>query len=276
MNKILFTDIDSTLIPYCGTMSKKTHDAILKMLADNNKLVLSSGRSINSMMSVVKRCSLMLDGCYAICYNGAQFIDIKTGNRQFTLAIDKKYTDFIVTESRKHGFTILMYEDNGVVAETTSENIVNRYKNQGVGFRIADLTKDPNVNRLKLVISNEGENAHASLRSFRECMMAEVGDVLDLYFSSDTYLEVVLIGVNKGNALKKVCECFNIHISNSVAAGDEENDLSMIKAAGVGCAVANAAVANAIESVKAVADFVTENDCEHDGIVEIIDKYIMG
>lgn len=271
MNKILFTDIDSTLIPYCGTMSEKTHDAIVRMLADGNRLVLASGRSINSMMSVVSRCNLRLDGCYAICYNGAQFIDIKAGKRQFSLAIDKKYTDLIVTESRKHGFTILMYEDDGVVAETTSENIVNRYKNQGVGFRIADLTKDMKVNRLKLVISNEGEKAHKELNAFREHMAAQVGDVLDLYFSSDTYLEVVLKGVNKGDALKKVCEYFNTDIADSVAAGDEENDLSMIKIAGVGCAVANA-----IDRVKAAADFVTENDCEHDGIVEVIEKYLIG
>lgn len=271
MNKILFTDIDSTLIPYCGTMSEKTHDAILRMLADGNKLVLSSGRSINSMVSVVTRCDLKLDNCYAICYNGAQFIDLKTGSRRFTLAIDKKYTDLIVKEARKYGFTILMYEDDGVVAETKSENIVNRYVSQGIGFRIADLVEDTKVNRLKLVISDEGENAHERLNAFREDFAPRVDDVLDLYFSSDTYLEVVLKGVNKGGALEKVCEYFGVDIANSVAAGDEENDITMIQIAGVGCAVANAT-----DKVKAVADFVTQNDCEHDGIVEVIEKFLIG
>ncbi len=44
----------------------------------------------------------------------------------------------------------------------------------------------------------------------------------------------------------------------------------MIKTAGIGCAVANA-----LPSVKAAAAFVTQNDCEHDGIVEIIDRFVI-
>lgn len=71
--------------------------------------------------------------------------------------------------------------------------------------------------------------------------------------------------------LKKVCEYFGCDIGSSVAAGDEENDLEMIKAAGIGCAVANA-----VPSVKAAAAFVTHNDCEHDGIIEIIDRFVIG
>ncbi len=44
----------------------------------------------------------------------------------------------------------------------------------------------------------------------------------------------------------------------------------MIKTAGIDCAVANA-----MPSVKAAAAFVTQNDCEHDGIVEIIDRFVI-
>lgn len=136
---------------------------------------------------------------------------------------------------------------------------------------IADLMRDMNVNRLKMIISADGETANSELRAFREEVLAEAGEVLDLYFSSDIYLEVVLKGVNKGCALKKVCEYFGCDIGSSVAAGDEENDLEMIKAAGIGCAVANA-----VPSVKAAAAFVTHNDCEHDGIIEIIDRFVIG
>lgn len=270
MNKIFFTDIDSTLIPYCGTISSRTHDAVLRMLANGNKFVLSSGRSINSMMSVVDRCGLMLNNCYAICYNGAQFIDIMSGKRYFNFTIKKEYTDMVVSEARRSGFSILMYEDNGVVAETQSEYIINRYKKQGVGFRLADLMMDMNVNRLKMVISADGEAANRELKAFRQKVLTKAGDVLDLYFSSDTYLEVVVKGVNKGSALKMVCNYLGYDISSSVAAGDEENDLEMIQAAGVGCAVANA-----VPRVKAAATFVTQNDCEHDGIIEIIDKFVI-
>lgn len=69
---------------------------------------------------------------------------------------------------------------------------------------IADLMRDTNVNRLKMIISADGETANSELKAFREKVLAEAGEVLDLYFSPDTYLEVVLKGVNKGCALKKV------------------------------------------------------------------------
>lgn len=57
---------------------------------------------------------------------------------------------------------------------------------------------------MTMVISADGETANSEFRAFREEVLAEAGEVLDLYFSSDTYLEVVLKGVNKGCALKKV------------------------------------------------------------------------
>ena len=54
-------------------------------------------------------------------------------------------------------------------------------------------------------------------------------------------------------------------IKDTVAAGDEGNDISMIEAAGTGYAVANAR-----EEVKAAADRVTENDHNNGAIAEII------
>ena len=62
-----------------------------------------------------------------------------------------------------------------------------------------------------------------------------------------------------------------IPIANSVSAGDENNDISMIKSAGIGCAVANAR-----PEVKAAADYVTERDNNQAAIAEIIKKFMMG
>ena len=55
-----------------------------------------------------------------------------------------------------------------------------------------------------------------------------------------------------------------------LSAGDENNDISMIKSAGIGCAVANAR-----PEVKAAADYVTERDNNQAAIAEIIKKFMM-
>ena len=268
MSRILFTDIDGTLLKHDRSMSEVTKHAIDCLLEKNNVFVLASGRSINSMESVAKRLQFHRKNCYAICYNGAQVLDLYSGERRFSLSIPTLYVDYVVRKAREYGFTILMYEDEGVVAETTSEIIKNRYISQNIGFRISDLTKDPNTNRLKIVIADPGK--HDNLELFRENVSREIGNILDLYFSSMDYLEVVLKGVNKGKALNEICNFLEFSKDDSISVGDEENDIPMIIEAKVGCAVANAT-----EEVKKVADFITENDCDHDGIVEVIEKFIL-
>ena len=93
---------------------------------------------------------------------------------------------------------------------------------------------------------------------------------VDCFHSSAFFLEVVAAGINKGAALEELCRMLDIPIAQAVAAGDEANDVSMIQAAGVG-----AAMVNGVPAAKATADYVTERDNEHDGVAEIIRKFLL-
>ncbi|WP_317855081.1 HAD family hydrolase [Chakrabartyella piscis] len=83
-------------------------------------------------------------------------------------------------------------------------------------------------------------------------------------------MEVVLRGVNKGSAMKQVLEIMNIPVTDAIAIGDSENDLSMIREAGLGVAVANAP-----KYIQDEADYVTENDYKHSAVAEVIEKFIL-
>ena len=61
-----------------------------------------------------------------------------------------------------------------------------------------------------------------------------------------------------------------ITMEQCMAFGDNTNDLPMIRGAGIGVAVANA-----LPEVKAAADYVTKNDCNHDAVAEIVEQYMM-
>ena len=99
-------------------------------------------------------------------------------------------------------------------------------------------------------------------------MLDKYGDCLEAFFSNDYYLEIVPKGINKGSAVRFMEEYLpHIH-SHTFAAGDEENDISMLEAAGI-----SVAVANAKEPVKEKARIVTVNDNNHDGLLEILEKY---
>ena len=66
-----------------------------------------------------------------------------------------------------------------------------------------------------------------------------------------------------------MADFLDIPIENSFAAGDEQNDISMIKAAGTGIAMLNAT-----DMVKDNADVITESDNDHDGLAPFIEKAI--
>lgn len=91
---------------------------------------------------------------------------------------------------------------------------------------------------------------HGRLEAFRSRIQEKYGDKISAIFSNPIYLEIFDKTAGKGNAVRFVCEHFQIPLSNSVAAGDAENDISMLQAAGTAVAMANAT-----PEVKACADF---------------------
>ena len=89
-------------------------------------------------------------------------------------------------------------------------------------------------------------------------------------FSNDFLLEYLPLGISKGEALKDLCRLLDIPVADSVAAGDEANDIPMLDAAGVGVVVRNGT-----EEAKSHAGYVTGRTNNESAISEIIEKFIM-
>lgn len=75
------------------------------------------------------------------------------------------------------------------------------------------------------------------------------------------------VQAGKGNAVRFVCDYFHVPLTHTYACGDAENDISMLEAANVGVAMRNAD-----EKVKQMADMITENDNDHDGLVPLFES----
>ena len=92
---------------------------------------------------------------------------------------------------------------------------------------------------------------------------------IDCFKSQSHILEIVPNNVNKGEAIKILSNHYNIDISQVIAIGDDENDVTMIMAAGLGVAMENAKVC-----VKEVADYITLSN-EENGVGKVINEFIL-
>ncbi|MBQ7565482.1 MAG: HAD family phosphatase, partial [Oscillospiraceae bacterium] len=72
----------------------------------------------------------------------------------------------------------------------------------------------------------------------------------------------------KGVAIQKLAAYLGLELSQTMAFGDDTNDVTMLRAAGIGVAMGNAA-----DAVKAAADFVTD-DCNHSGVAKAIRRFL--
>ena len=92
---------------------------------------------------------------------------------------------------------------------------------------------------------------------------------MDVSFSSNRYMEFNRKGVSKGMGLHKLADLLGVDIKDTIAIGDNYNDLSMIQEAGLGIGVANT-----VEAMKKDCDYITQSDCNHSAIAEVINKFI--
>lgn len=76
--------------------------------------------------------------------------------------------------------------------------------------------------------------------------------------------------MNKGAGLAALAELLGIDVADTIAIGDNTNDLAMIRAAGLGCAVANAS-----DDAKAAAGYVCADDNNTGGVAEVIEKFVL-
>jgi hydroxymethylpyrimidine pyrophosphatase-like HAD family hydrolase len=83
------------------------------------------------------------------------------------------------------------------------------------------------------------------------------------------YVEAIIKGEDKGNAIKVILGVIGIDRKNSIALGDNINDIDMLHYAGLGVAMGNA-----VPELKAIAGFVTKK-CGEGGAAEMLRRYVL-
>ncbi|MGL5260483.1 MAG: Cof-type HAD-IIB family hydrolase [Lachnospiraceae bacterium] len=267
--KILFMDLDGTLLNDKKEVTPKNKKALKHALEQGHKLIICTGRALDSAKRTAIRLGLDGEGCFVVAYNGGQIYDMEKNELIYTCQVPVEITDRIVLEAKKFGVHLQAYGTKEIITEEENECVKRYAKILSMEYKVVpSMMKEVEYSTPKL-LAIEFEQPER-LREFRDLLKECTNEMVDLFFSCKEYLEIMPVGVSKGFAIKWLCNYLNIPLENSVAVGDEENDLAMIKTAHVGCAMKNG-----VPAVHAVADYITKYDCNNDGVAEVIKTFVL-
>lgn len=267
--KILFLDLDDTLLNRRKEISNGNNEAIQKALREGHLVVINSGRPLIGVTPLLNHLGLTRPGCYAIAYNGGLIYDSYEKKVIFQQTLSFPDVKHIFNKAAEFGLHCQTYDSRHLIAPAHNSRLQYYVDTTHVPYRIDPGCPDT-LTEAPCKVLTIGETDRKSSEAYLQSMRDWAEGRIDMFYSSQLYIEHVPIGVSKGNAILKLCELLDIPVENTIAVGDAENDAAMLKAAHTGVAVANA-----IPELKELADYVTKNDCDHDAIAEVIYKFIL-
>ena len=262
--KIFFFDLDGTLLTSDKRISLKTLEALRKFTDAGNYFCINTGRAIESARAVYKGLNLDFKGSFLCGSNGTQIYSVDEDRYVFRTGVPMELVDKILDLAEEYGVHCHTYNEDHILSRHDNECL--KYYRRVIKTPLLitrDVTKEMTGDPSKMIAIELHD--HDRQERFRQALQEMVGDRLTLLYSNPYYLEIFPSDAGKGSVVKRLSGFLGVDIKDTYAAGDEQNDISMIEAAGCGIAMLNAT-----DAVKEAADVVTERDNDHDGLADLI------
>lgn len=267
--KILFTDIDGTLLNDQKTVSDKVLHSLTGYLDAGGRLVLSSGRPLPAILEVVRQLHIAPKNLYIIAYNGALVYDLSSRTallqNRLPLTVVRNVLDFAHT----HKIHCHTYTDDTIVSEHDTPELHKYLEHIHMPYTIRKdavsyLSSLDGYMPFKLLAVTIDDRQ--KLIDFSSLLKDRFSGEIHSFFSARTYLECCPKEASKGNAVRFLCRHLDTDVKQTAAVGDAANDISMLQAAGV-----SFAMRNATDDVKNAATYITTNTNNEDGILELFE-----
>lgn len=254
---LIATDIDGTLLTSDGRVSERTAAALRAARANGTTLVLASGRPEAGLRHLAERHGIELEGLVLASCNGASVVDAASERVLTERYLDTAVVTRVHEVASEYGMTAMSSVGHTLHA-TDANGYYVQYEPQTNGMTLAvtdDFTTlDAHVHQV--ILSADPEHMGRA----RDAVVAAFDGIAEVTLSAPFYLQVTPHGANKGTGLADYAAYRGIDLARTIAFGDHENDIPMLRAAGVGVAMGNA-----VPHAKAAADHVTVTNDE-DGI----------
>ncbi len=256
---LIALDLDGTLLAPDESISPRNRKAIGDALAAGVRVVLVTGRGVDTPIRISKELGLNLP---VICCHGALTKDFGANKTLVHIPVPLQYAKPLIEFAEREALPVAIY--HGEAFHRLAGSPVFMDDMRGPGWHEAPSLIDILAQGAPTFIRFLGHEAVARVQR-------EFGD-LPLAFRTETWHDFVECAVlnreaSKKNALAALCAGFGIPAERVLAVGDSRNDVPMLRWAGIGVAMGNA-----LPEVRESVRYVTASN-ERDGVAQAIERY---
>ncbi len=266
----VFSDLDRTLLDDNKNISEENLKAIRELFKRSIPFVPATGRSAGSLPENIFNIPEIR---YCITSNGAAVFDLKRKKTILNTVLQKGFISEFYDFCAENGLTAVeIYVSGKAYVPRYFYDDPVRFNQDRVEY--VKKTRTPVSDIWDFAFKNDGNTDAVCIISpkgrLKELFSAAKEKLKNVYItnSDSLYIEISSIDSGKHNAMRRVSDMLDIDVKNCIAFGDNDNDIEMLKCAGIGVCVENGT-----ENCKCSADIITESNV-NDGVAKVIHKFL--
>lgn len=264
--KLIFLDIDGTLVYAMKTPSVCVKQAIRDARSNGHKVFLCTGRN----MPIIGP-DILTVGFDGVIASAGSHVEVE-GRVLFDSILPEEIIQECLDVFHAHGMYCRIETPDGIYtdpqmeqllqtaqADASNSELIRMQKEIEAGIAIQPYDRYPKNGAYKICFTSRDLKSIEQTKTY-------LGDrfvyAVHSYADSSTCFngEIIPKGIDKGRGMEMVCSYFGADLKDTIAFGDSMNDYEMMQAAGI-----SIAMGNACEELKKAADMICENVWE-DGI----------
>lgn len=263
---LIAVDMDGTLLNSNHQISTETKEYLKNLAKDGHKIIISSGRPIRGIISYYQELELTTP---IICYNGSYIYPGQENDfPEYCFAFPKEKILQIINDIGYDKLDNIVLETNkDIYFLKDDESLDVFFTKKNMNVHIGKIEDNLNEDTMTMLIKIKDVKYNDTIQS----AIDKHPNIKLRFWSGKWYhiSEIYFDSINKGQALKKIADYYNINQDHIIAFGDATNDIELLSFAGTGIAMINAE-----DELKEFSDKISEFDNNHNGIKIELEKII--
>ena len=260
--KVIVSDVDGTLFKSGNAIEDQTARLIEQYQQVGGIFTLATGRMKKAIDPFIQKLKIKVP---VIVYNGAQVINPLNNQVIFSCQLTPSFAEKALEIVNEYPVSPIVHIQQQPYVKEHNQDILAHMNKDGIECIITDKLAEHILKSPTKILIIGDPNV---LKQVEQSILKENLTGYQAVYSDKNYLELLPEGASKGSALQVLASNLGISLEDIVAVGDERNDISMLMAAGLGVAVANAAT-----EVKSRADLITEG-AWNKGLEEVLEAVL--